>query len=286
MSGNEQIEGFARFSAARELSGLGTDERYLDWERSEIITIGTATQHASEPVSMPRAKVVRKRPNQFQVQTDIASICFQSVVFSGCEFLDYTPSQVYRIAAADVSSFAHLTFKPSTASSFLSIVGAAPEGIGMLPTEFGGQISLPLHYSIDTLVPGKATVQSARDAEIRAAIESARALGLEEVASRLEELEALPVYDDEEPLRTGSVRGFVHFCAARRIKSQPLITASSSGEIDATWGGPDNDVMALRFFSDSTVHGYWRKGTASGTFAALWSDLLSTTFFVRLPEWV
>jgi hypothetical protein len=136
VSSSQHVEEFARFRAAQDLSGLATDESYLVWDQSEIVTTGTATGQASEPAPQLTRHGVRiwhKPQGSYRLQTDVTSSGAEIVLLTASDLDYYSPGQAADIGiiAADVSSFMKMTLKAAESLSYRPVTGVA-----LGPTQF------------------------------------------------------------------------------------------------------------------------------------------------------
>ena len=117
-------------------------------------------------------------------------------------------------------------------------------------------------------------------------ITQARKRGLNEVADRLEEIRVEPVETDEVPLQAEAAMSFVKYCIVRQKKSRPLMTATPSGELDATWKGPSGYRVVMRFFKDGSVWVAYKLTKVKGSFQVdTADDLLDLAAPIQLPDW-
>ena len=116
-------------------------------------------------------------------------------------------------------------------------------------------------------------------------IDHARSQGLQEFADRLAELGRQPLAEDEIRIQAESALHFVEYCDAREKQSRPLMTVTPTGELDATWQGPDEQNQVMRFFPNGTVWVAYKLSGSQGSFQARLTKLLSADFDYNIPDW-
>jgi hypothetical protein len=295
MADSPRIEEWTRFSAARQVAGIATDESYVFWDKSPNIVSGTATNYDTEPMAFKPVRTERHKSMQPDVvhltavtqrRAGSQRMLAEKALSDAVRFTDFVPINVARkhlyvgSATSDIFSASNMREEDlfsivhgSIASSFVFEIRPG-RGVGAYDVATG---------SLDEILTVSGPLP--RDYEVAQLIQEANDAGLKEIGVRLAELEGLPLAEDEEPLKLGSMRQFIEYCAFRGTNHRPLITASASGEIDATWNGSNEDVLGMRFFSNTIVHVHWRREGGIGTFAARWADMLDAEFPFKIPDW-
>lgn len=141
-----------------------------------------------------------------------------------------------------------------------------------------------------TIVSGRLTdvVGAEGDADsdvLDEVVDQARRNNLHHIGDRLAELGREPLEEDEEPLSAAAAKYFVEYFLRRRNETFPLITATYTGELEATWNGPEQQVLAMRFFPNGSVSVAYRLAVEKGSFIIAASDLLSPLTSFRIPDW-
>lgn len=95
------------------------------------------------------------------------------------------------------------------------------------------------------------------------------------LADRIKYLIELPLDEDEEPIKLESLRAFVQYCLAKKIKS-PIVTVTPSGIVQADIVSPDGDKNVFRFIDNGMVLWFVRKKGTVGTFESPVADLIKS----------
>lgn len=132
---------------------------------------------------------------------------------------------------------------------------------------------------------GKSGESGAHSDSLDHVVDQARRKGLKRVADRLAELGREPLDEDELPLEAASAKYFVEYCSRRGNHAHPLITATPTGNLDATWKGPEGQSVVMRFFPSGLVWVAYSLTLAKGSFEVAATDLLDPKMRFNIPDW-
>jgi len=265
----EKISAFGRFGAATEHARIATDD-YYDQSSEGVILFGateTTPAHTAHEVLKESVRLLVCSPHDDGIAL---------VEKGSCVVLEYDRDYVWASLEPSVEPF---SYDVTTSFNVFYVDTGIPLDFTWNDPLEGDPVCVP------TLLRIRSGPADDPTKDLREIVDGARASGLDEIADRLGEISEQSLDDGELPLNADSVQNFVFYCLARNAKVRPLMTATPSGEIDATWTGPEKQTQLIRFFPDGSVWVAYKRTTMNGSFESTVTNLLDPSSAYKCPDW-
>lgn len=283
----EHIERFRKFMAARAEAQVETNP---DYYASGAILMGTsgtladASSAESERVQETYWSEYSEAPEVTATATfELAPTHIAPIIASAGS------DMTFGMVLAEYIQYVH----PDDYITPVSLLPGTVRISGKAPVRFRAKAGKGTNFTVvglrleDVKVAegGKSGKSSAHPNILDHVVDQARRKDLKRVADRLAELGREPLDEDELPLEAASAKYFVEYCSRRGNHAHPLITATPTGNLDATWKGPEGQSIVMRFFPSGLVWVAYSLTLEKGSFEVAATDLLDPKMRFRIPDW-